>query len=332
MITRISRSVILSALVAAGMTACSDQGTVTDKPQKEQASKTTLAAPAKKLVPNDKSKLVGELQKDLKSIGYELDETGTYNEETKKAIKDFQAQQDEMAATGEYDSVTKKWLNKALDGNFKVKPGQGILKQNISDSPDKTITVHNPDDLLVLVNKNHALPKGYEPKNLVAPNVRFPFTEDLPKRYMQKRAADAMELMFKAADKDGLELFGQSGYRSYERQVSVFGNNVKNMGEKKANQVSARPGQSEHQTGLTMDITSANVQFRLDQDFGDTDEGKWVRKHAHKYGFIIRYPEGKEAITKYEYEPWHLRYVGKEAAKAIYEKDITFEEYLGATE
>lgn len=330
MITRISRSVILGALVAAGMTACSDQGTSATNDSNKDGVKTTLAAPDRKLVPNDKSKFVKQLQQDLHKIGYKIPATGKFDEKTKQALKDFQSQNDEMAATGEYDSITRKWLENSLNGKFEVKPGKGLLAKNISQTEDKTITVHNPTDLYVLVNKNHTLPDGYEPKNLVSPKVRFPFTEDLPKRYMQKPAAKALEEMFKAADKDGVELFGQSGYRSYERQVAVFGNNVKTMGEKEANQVSARPGQSEHQTGLTMDVTSAAVDFRLDQDFGDTKEGKWVKDHAYEYGFIIRYPKGKEAITKYEFEPWHLRYIGKTAAKTIHDQNLTLEEYLGA--
>lgn len=331
MITRISRSVILSALVAAGMTACSDQSATQDKTDKEEAP-TTIAAPNRELVPNDQSSQVKQLQKDLKKIGYDVKASGKYDEQTKHAIQNFQSQNDAMAATGEYDKITSHWLQKALSGKFDIEPGKGLDENNISSSQEKAITVGNPNDLLVLVNKNHSLPDGYEPKNLVAPNVRFPFTEDLPKRYMQQRAATALEKMFKEADQDGVELFGQSGYRSFERQVAVFGNNVKTMGEKEANQVSARPGQSEHQTGLTMDVTSAAVDFRLDEDFGDTKEGKWVKKHAYEYGFIIRYPKGKEAITKYSYEPWHLRYVGKTAAKTIHEKDLTFEEYLGAAE
>ncbi|MBM7599763.1 LAS superfamily LD-carboxypeptidase LdcB [Virgibacillus halotolerans] len=187
----------------------------------------------------------------------------------------------------------------------------------------------DPNDILVLVNKAHALPDDYEPADLVFPDVRFPFTEDLPKKQMRKEAAKALEKMFAEADSEKLDLFAQSGYRSYERQDAIFAANVEKNGEKAANNYSARPGESEHQTGLVMDVTSPEVNYGLEIEFGDTKEGKWLAKHAADYGFIIRYPEEKEDITEYQYEPWHIRYVGKKAAKEIMSEGITLEEYLG---
>src|SRR5690625_3128012 len=131
------------------------------------------------------------------------------------------------------------------------------------------------------------------------------------------------------SDEEGLTIFAQSGYRSYDRQDTIFTSNVDEHGEKEANNFSARPGESEHQSGLTMDITTPDLNYDLTVEFGETDEGKWVQQHASEFGFIIRYPEGKEEITEYQYEPWHLRYVGKKAAKEIMDKGITLEEYLG---
>lgn len=96
-----------------------------------------------------------------------------------------------------------------------------------------------------------------------------------------------------------------------------------------ANQTSAKPGESEHQTGLAMDVSSPSVNFQLTQYYGHTREGKWLVENAPKHGFIIRYPEGKEYITGYNYEPWHIRYVGKNAAEFIMNENITLEEYLG---
>ena len=122
-----------------------------------------------------------------------------------------------------------------------------------------------------------------------------------------------------------------SGFRSYERQKDVFAQNVKKLGEETARRVSATPGQSEHQTGLAMDVTSPEIDFKLTTEFEKTREGKWVLENAHKYGFIIRYPKGKEAITGYDYEPWHLRYVGKEHAAYMKEHNLTLEEYLSNT-
>ena len=114
--------------------------------------------------------------------------------------------------------------------------------------------------------------------------------------------------MFDAAEKEDIILYARSGYRSYDTQVQLFKNYAANHGEEAANKYSARPGESEHQTGLVMDVTSESVNLQITSDFGETKEGKWVKENAHNYGFIIRYPEGKSDITGYVYEPWHLRF------------------------
>jgi LAS superfamily LD-carboxypeptidase LdcB len=181
---------------------------------------------------------------------------------------------------------------------------------------------------LLLVNKTHSLPKSYVPEELVVPNVLFSFEEYLPKKQMHKDAASALEEMFEGAKAENIQIYAVSGYRSYKRQKQIFQYNVNQHGEHYANQFSARPGESEHQTGFTMDITARSVNFGLIQQFGETKEGKWVADNAYKYGFIIRYPEDKEVITGYIYEPWHLRYIGKDAAAFIKEKRITLEEYV----
>lgn len=190
------------------------------------------------------------------------------------------------------------------------------------------INYQSPDSILVLVNKEYALPEDYSPSDLVVPEVRFPFTEDDPKKQLRKEAANALEGLFTAADKSGHTLFAQSGFRSYDRQEAIFASYVSRHGEDHANTYSAKAGESEHQTGLVMDITSEAVGFELTTKFGDTPEGKWVAEHAHEHGFIVRYQLGKEPITGYQYEPWHLRYVGKKAATDIYTRDITLEEYV----
>jgi zinc D-Ala-D-Ala carboxypeptidase len=202
------------------------------------------------------------------------------------------------------------------------------LDETVTVSGDGKATVQNLDDLLIVANKERNLPEDYEPADLVFPNVPFPFKEDLPKKKMRKEAAESVEILFKAAEEQGLELLAQSGYRSYDTQVSIFAYNADQFGEEKANQTSAQPGQSEHQTGLSLDVTSPRVNYELVEKFGETKEGKWVAENAHKYGFIIRYPKGKEEITGYQYEPWHLRYVGIEHSKKIHERGITLEEYL----
>src|SRR5699024_6230637 len=204
--------------------------------------------------------------------------------------------------------------------------GEGIERpEQPNEYPE---TVENPYDILALVNKNHALPGEYEPDDLDIPDVRFPYEEDATKRYLRKVAADDLEDLIAAGDHADVDYYAQSGCRSYDRHKSIVACTVEKNGEEHANTYSARPGESEHQTGLVMDVTSQSAGFDLNTDFGETEEGKWLKDHAHEYGFIIRYPEDKEDITEYQYEPWHIRYVGKQAAEAIYEDQSTLEEYF----
>ncbi|MCM3717049.1 M15 family metallopeptidase [Fictibacillus phosphorivorans] len=202
------------------------------------------------------------------------------------------------------------------------------LNDTVTVSGDGKAVVQNLNDMLIVANKERNLPADYEPVDLVIPNVPFPFKEDLPKKKLRKEAAASIELLFKGAEEQGLQLLAQSGYRSYDTQVSIFAYNAQQYGEEKANQTSAQPGQSEHQTGLSLDVTSPEVNYDLVEKFGETKEGKWLAENAYQYGFIIRYPKGKEDVTGYKYEPWHLRYVGKEHAKEIHDRGVTLEEYL----
>jgi D-alanyl-D-alanine carboxypeptidase len=212
-----------------------------------------------------------------------------------------------------------------------VKPsneqGKGTAKPG-NQQPDAIQVVANPTAVTVLVNKRFRLPEGYAPAPLVEPNVAFIFKEKLEKRKMTKEAAAALEQLFAEAKKDGVSLAGVSGYRSEATQTTLFNNYAKKDGLEAANTYSAKPGFSEHQTGLVMDVSGTSGKCAAESCFADTKEAKWLAKHSAEYGFIIRYLEGKESITGYQYEPWHIRYVGKDAAKGIAEKGITLEEYL----
>ncbi|QQK78404.1 M15 family metallopeptidase [Salicibibacter cibarius] len=199
---------------------------------------------------------------------------------------------------------------------------------NETETVEGVETIQNPDNVQVLVNHDYALPEGYEPDDLVIPDVAFSFDEDVEKRYLREPAADALEDLFDAAADDGHDLFAVSGFRSYERQDAVFANAAAETSEEEASETVATPGNSEHQTGLAMDISSESNDFELNTSFAETEEGAWVAEHAHEHGFIIRYPEDGEEITDISYEPWHLRYVGEEAAELIYENDITLEEFF----
>ncbi|MCA1064406.1 M15 family metallopeptidase (plasmid) [Rossellomorea sp. AcN35-11] len=227
-------------------------------------------------------------------------------------------------------------LNLANNNNFikqdiptflETKPIEAPIIPGIPEPPDTVQVVSNPSDVLVVVNKTNILPADYIPK-LVKPDIPFYFSDDLPKRYLRPVAAKAVQDLFLEAKKADIHLLGASGYRSYNRQKSLFSNYVNSYGLEEANKFSAYPGQSEHQTGLTLDVTSRGMNYKLEEEFGSTPEGKWLANNSYKYGFIIRYLKGKENITGYTYEPWHIRYVGIDAAKEMHNKQITLEEYL----
>ena len=176
-------------------------------------------------------------------------------------------------------------------------------------------TANNPHHLIV--NKTYPLPADYEPADLVIPNVAFTFYGTHQKSYLTATAASALEALFEAAHQDGIVLGAVSGYRSYERQKELFANYVHRDGLSLADTYSARPGTSEHQTGLAIDLSAPSVQYRLVEALGDTKEGIWLSENAHHYGYIIRYPKDKELLTGYIYEPWHIRYVGTELATTL---------------
>ncbi|WP_456272122.1 D-alanyl-D-alanine carboxypeptidase family protein [Bacillus sp. AK031] len=205
---------------------------------------------------------------------------------------------------------------------FTVMASSALLA-SVSLSPSDTQAAPNKGDIL-LVNKEQSLSSDYVPSNLVVPDV--PFVSDQEK--MKSYAADALEELFAEADSEGINLYASSGYRSYDYQQDVHQYYVNQYGEEYANQISAKPGESEHQTGLVMDVTSPSVDYQLIQEFGNTAAGEWVEENADDHGFIVRYPEGKQSITGYKYEPWHLRYVGEAHAEDIMSQNLTLEEYL----
>ncbi|UPK44518.1 D-alanyl-D-alanine carboxypeptidase family protein [Paenibacillus pabuli] len=193
---------------------------------------------------------------------------------------------------------------------------------------DAQSVVTNAEAMTVIVNKQRSLPEGYKPDDLVEPNVPFSFDGPHEKRHMRKEAAEALEKLFAGAKADDIELRAVSGYRSYERQVSIYNNNVKTKGKEYTDRVSSVPGHSEHQTGLAIDVSSPSVGNAIEEVFGTSKEGQWLAEHAAEYGFIIRYPKGEEGITGYVYEPWHIRYVGTDLAPDVVKSGLTLEEYF----
>ena len=195
-----------------------------------------------------------------------------------------------------------------------------------------SLTSRVTDDWLVLANKTHHLSEDYWPDDMVTVSSCVEGVGNSDTRKMRKVAADALEELIKGAAEAGYQIKMRTGFRSYTYQASLFSSYAQRNGEAAANKYSARAGESEHQTGLCCDVSSPSVGWAISYDYGKTDEGKWLASHCHEYGFILRYLEGKEDVTGYVYEPWHIRYVGKDAAAEIFNKGICFEEYLGITD
>lgn len=176
------------------------------------------------------------------------------------------------------------------------------------------------DGNLMLVNKYNYLGKDYVPNDLVDVSITYGYGENK----IKKEVYDNFLNMWNDAKRENLSLIITSAYRDYDYQKSLWDNYANQKGDKWADSVAARAGFSEHQTGLTLDIVTYGSSM---DNFENTNEFKWLSKNAYKYGFILRYPKDKEKITGYAYESWHYRYVGKDVAKKIHDKKITYDEY-----
>ncbi len=174
------------------------------------------------------------------------------------------------------------------------------------------------DENLMLVNKYYYLTEDYEPNDLVTLSAKY--NTGLNSKMRKEAAEHFMEMADKAL-LDNITIKNASGYRSYKYQVNLYNNYVKRDGQEAADKYSARPGFSEHQTGLTTDINIINDSFEKTPAF------KWLQENAYKFGFILRFPKEKEYMTGYKYESWHYRYVGVDAALQMYDENLTLEEY-----
>ncbi len=203
----------------------------------------------------------------------------------------------------------------------------------ISDTANATVFYEKPyipkgaDGTMQLINKVCGVSQDYVPENLQLTKYRAT-DRDEANQYMIDYAAKAMDSMLEAAQKEGYTILVTTAYRSYGMQSILYNNYVKKDGQAAADRYSARPGTSEHQSGLAADLTCPEVNYKLTNDFGNTEAGKWLAEHAWEYGFIKRYLEEGEPITGYMHEAWHYRYVGKDAAKYITENNLTLEEYI----
>lgn len=195
-----------------------------------------------------------------------------------------------------------------------------------SNSLTRDYRIEEPSNILVLIKKGYGVSSKYKPDDLVSVNMDKA-SKKTPNQ-LRKEAAEALEQMAKDASKKDLHLVINSAYRSYKQQESVYNQYHEEYDQATADSLVAVPGYSEHQLGLGVDMTSQSVVDEEYNTFGETKEYQWMIKNAYKYGYILRYPEDKTEITGTANEPWHFRYVGKEAAKIMHDKDWTLEEYI----
>lgn len=265
--------------------------------------------------------------KDIEMLAFEdvpdLLEGITAEDNSKKNI--------EVKLEGEYDTeqvgeYTLYYLANDLSGNETKEEFKLVVKDNPNIKISKTrkgnivkyyYGITYIDDIIV-ANKTYGLPSNFAPLNMAYINGYIRVV-DYVKDAFSKLTSDSASL--------GLNIYASSGYRSYWDQNYIYNNYVKLDGQLLADTYSARAGHSEHQTGLAIDVNT------VDSSFDNTDESNWLKDNCYRYGFIIRYPKGKEEITGYMYEPWHIRYVGMELAEKLYNNGnwITIEEYFGIT-
>lgn len=180
----------------------------------------------------------------------------------------------------------------------------------------------------VLVDKRRGLGPRYRPRDLVTPRVAFLAGTSPEGRRLRRPAARALERLFAAARRDGVRLAGVSGFRSYASQKALFAGYARERGVESAAHVSARAGHSEHQTGLAIDISGADGRCAASSCFAGSRPARWLARHAPDHGFVVRYPRGREHVTGYDHEPWHLRYVGAALARESAVSGRTLDELL----
>ncbi|WMJ82245.1 M15 family metallopeptidase [Clostridium sp. MB40-C1] len=200
---------------------------------------------------------------------------------------------------------------------------QQETKVKYEEKSEQAVNLNVKEELL-LVNRKHGLSKNYIPKGLSIPNIPFLDKSEHEEKHVAGIVKKPLEELINTAKAEGIILLGNSGYRSYKSQENVYRSRVKSQGKKRADAYVAKPGFSEHQSGLCIDVTNKDRYF-----VRGTKEADWLAKNCYRFGFIIRYPSEKKSVTGIEHEPWHIRYVGKKAAKYIYDNGIALEEYLG---
>lgn len=222
------------------------------------------------------------------------------------------------------DSPKTKNQTQQTQTNAKQKPVDQLFDKS-------QYSLDDPVSIWVVVNKTRPLsPKSYQPVQRVIPDMPLRSGSGSSEMQISAVISEALAQMTNEAKANRTGLMLASGYRSYNLQVSVYNNEVQGFGQAVADTESARPGYSEHQTGLAVDLEPTNRQCELQECFADLPEGKWLAANAYRFGFIIRYPQDKDSITGYRYEPWHVRFVGTALAAEMRRQGVsTLEEFFG---
>lgn len=270
------------------------------------------------------------LEYKLLTVGYSIDE---YKLLERKTNEEFMT----SLLDKEYDKMyidilketyyLKDKINDYIEyyeNNLNTKSKDVVAIVNVGADKDWYSNIKDTDlskDNLMINNKTYKLPSDYEAEDLVEVSNWYAYGN----QKLRQEAYDKFKQMFNAAKEENITIIINSAYRSYEAQEKLYNNYIRDYGKEYTEAYAARAGHSEHQTGLTVDVTTYGV---ADADnFDKTEVFEWLQNHAHEYGFILRYPKDKEYLTGYSYESWHYRYVGVEAATIIHDSDITFDEY-----
>lgn len=260
------------------------------------------------------------VQNKKENPNHEKTETKQYSKEIKEKLDKLDNIQEKI------DYFNMDYIDRYLDyqkQNANLSMEDVITRVNIGlDQDYYTNTKESPylNKIYLLSNKYLSMPSDYVPDNLEAISSNYARSG----MKLVKEAREQFEALCEKAKEDGFTIRAMSSYRSYDYQVNLYNRYVEQDGKKEADTYSARPGFSEHQTGLVVDVDNTKLDYT---DFEKTKEFDWMQENAHHYGFILRYPKNKENITGYTYESWHYRYVGEKIATYIHENNITFDEY-----
>lgn len=224
--------------------------------------------------------------------------------------------------------IASKNKDEKSPGTSSSSTSQQTNKNTVAFDKSK-YSIDDPDSIWIIVNKKRPISTTFIPSNLVTPDVKRDSSDSDAEQQVRKEVGSSIESMFADAKKEGLDLMLASGYRSAALQKTYYDGYVARDGQAAADRYSARPGTSEHQTGLAFDVARGDRKCYLEICFADTPEGKWLAANAYKYGLVLRYQNGKEDITGYQYEPWHFRYVGTALAEQINKSGQTLEEFFG---